>query len=398
MGTSSIMCAEDEREQVVKRRVTLPLYFIRHKHVGGVENAAYNLAEGLAEAGADLEIAALSEAQISPEFVASCRARPNIRLSSGGFGIAGFLPSHLARFFHEWWFARSLEGRQEMTIFPNYFTPPSRRSRCGQRVCIVHDLQHRHFPQYFPATKRLWLEVALRSTFRFADNVVFISQAALDDARREYPQFASERWISIPNAVSWEHFGAPNLVSPYDFPYILSVANHYPHKNIETLVRAFAGISAMFPDHHLVLTGQTRDTFTASSLGYGMSLEELARTLGLDGRIHITGYVPSQTLGTLYRHAACFALPSLFEGFGLPAIEAMGFGVPCIVSSIPALTEVTLGHALAVAEPLSVKAWSESLSLVLSNPRDEERLGKAAEDVRDTYDPKVVADRFLALL
>ncbi|MCM5559384.1 glycosyltransferase family 1 protein [Pleomorphomonas sp. JP5] len=383
------------------KTVVIPLHFIRHGAVGGVENAIYNLVEGLSLAGTQLQLEASGQVLLSSDFVTACNARPNIRLTIRDAippWAAKRLTPRFARFFEEWQFARGLSGYSSATIFPNYFTPPSRMSRCGQRVCIVHDLQHRHFPQYFSASKRLWLEMALRSTFRFADKVVFISKAVLDDARREYPQFSSERWVSIPNAVSWAHFGAPDLVSPYDFPYILSVSHHYPHKNIETLVRAFAEIATRFPHHHLVLAGQIRDRFTMSSLGYGMSLDELAMSLGLSNRIHVTGYVPSQRLGTLYRHAECFALPSLFEGFGLPVIEAMGLGVPCIVSGIPALAEVTLGHALSVADPLSVTEWSEGLSMILATPRDETRLKRVAAEVFDTYRPEVVGARFMELL
>ncbi|HEY8596429.1 MAG TPA: glycosyltransferase family 1 protein [Devosiaceae bacterium] len=378
-------------------RVSIPLYFIRHGAVGGVENAAYNLVRGLAETGAEVTLHARERRRLAADFADFCDREPNVELRCRGRfppPLQQLSDTRYGRFFEEYAFARTEAGSQDLTVFPNYFVPPGGSRHLGLRVGIVHDLQHRHLPQYFPAAKRAWLELALRSTFQNADFVVFISNASLEDARRYYPQYAGDHWVVIPNAVSWEDFGEPDPESPFAFPYILSVAHHFPHKNLETLLKAFALVRHRLPDHRLVLTGQVKSSFTRSSAGHGVDLGGLVAELGIADHVVITGFVSRKRLGTLYTHASCFAFPSVFEGFGLPPIEALGFGIPTIVSDIPVMAEVTMGLATRVMDYLSPSAWAEALLQVLSSAVPAET---GQHTMRQTYSPAGIAARLGAL-
>lgn len=143
-------------------------------------------------------------------------------------------------------------------------------------------------------------------------------------------------------------------------PYVLFVGTLEPRKNLVTLVRAFAALPpALLRDTQLVLCGRR-----------GWKNEELQTEivrLRLEAQVRVTGYVADAELPALYRAAAVFVYPSLYEGFGLPPLEAMASGVPVIASTAPALTEVLDEAALRI-DPLNVDALGQALGNLLSSP------------------------------
>ena len=96
-----------------------------------------------------------------------------------------------------------------------------------------------------------------------------------------------------------------------------------------------------------------------------VGLRGLIDELGLSDRVILTGYLDDAALGRWYRHAALFAFPSLFEGFGMPPVEALGFGLPVLTTDRTALPEVTLGLARLVSEPENPAAWASHLAEML---------------------------------
>jgi glycosyltransferase involved in cell wall biosynthesis len=131
-------------------------------------------------------------------------------------------------------------------------------------------------------------------------------------------------------------------------PYFLYVGNHKRHKNLVRLLKAFAG-SGLEHDFDLVLTG------TPSA-----ALRMRIAALGLSTAVEFTGSVPDVRLAELYRGATALLLPSLYEGFGLPAVEAMSCGTPVMASNAAALPETTGGAALSV-DPLDEAAMSSAM-------------------------------------
>jgi glycosyltransferase involved in cell wall biosynthesis len=142
-------------------------------------------------------------------------------------------------------------------------------------------------------------------------------------------------------------------------PYVLFVGTLEPRKNLSTLVKAFAALPhEILADTQLALCGR-----------WGWMNDELQaeiKRLQPTKSLHVTGYVPDSDLPALYRGATVFAYPSLYEGFGLPPLEAMACGVPVIASTAAALTEV-LGDAAERVDPLDIEAWSQRLLSMLSD-------------------------------
>jgi glycosyltransferase involved in cell wall biosynthesis len=140
--------------------------------------------------------------------------------------------------------------------------------------------------------------------------------------------------------------------------YLLYVGNLLPHKNLHCLLRAFALIAAEVPQI-LVIAGHKDPR-------YHPMLAEEAMALGVTEKVRFLNYVPAADLPALYTGADVFVLPSLYEGFGLPILEAMACGTPVIASHTSSIPEVA-GDAVTLVDPQDVPALASSIHLVLAN-------------------------------
>ena len=164
----------------------------------------------------------------------------------------------------------------------------------------------------------------------------------------------------VPNVVSEEftHEGAAHK-SASGSPYILYVGNFGPHKNVERLLEAYAGLpERLRAEYRLVLAGGFDR--------YVDARKAKARSLGLDGSTDFVGFVPDEQLPALYRGAALFVFASLYEGFGLPPLEAMACGAPVVVSRATSLPEV-VGDAGLLVDPRDVEPIREAIQRVLED-------------------------------
>jgi glycosyltransferase involved in cell wall biosynthesis len=137
--------------------------------------------------------------------------------------------------------------------------------------------------------------------------------------------------------------------------FVLAVGAHRPHKNYPVLMRAMAAVP---PDVSLVIVGCLDPAFRSP-------VPRLIAELGLENRVVLVPAVDDEWLPAVYRAASAFALPSLAEGFGLPALEAMAAGIPLVASAIPVLTEVCAGAATLVP-PTDPAAWAGALRAALA--------------------------------
>ncbi len=160
------------------------------------------------------------------------------------------------------------------------------------------------------------------------------------------------------------------------------------------MVRAFANVAKKRKDLLLVLCGQLPEGLI--SIGKDVTgLRGLITDLGLKDRVCITGYLSDQEVGDLYHHASAFAFPSVFEGFGMPAVEALGFGLPTLTTRCTSLPEVTLGMAHYVDDPGDVEEWASRLDTLVGSPRLP---AEAIERIRDHYDSRTIGQLYLQAL
>lgn len=149
-------------------------------------------------------------------------------------------------------------------------------------------------------------------------------------------------------------------------PYLLHVGQAYPHKNLARLIQAFAGIARRHPHLRLVLAGKPHPKESPK-------LRVLARNLGLLERVEFRSYVPAHELPDLYRRALAMVFPSLWEGFGLPVLEAMACGTP-VITSFGSGTQEVAGDAALLIDPLSGKDLEDAMATVVEDCNVREQL------------------------
>ena len=364
-------------------------HFVLAGQVGGAEQMLYNLMRGLRQNGEAFELVLSDPYRLEQAFRGELTEAMKRRITvSGGSG---------PRFVAEQRACLDRRLRAEATLFPNYFTPPLVPRRFGRTVTVIHDFLYRHFPQYAKPRKRLWLRFAHRLTFRNADAVVVLSDFVRQDAIRVYGERARRKLVVIPNPISWDRLEDSDTRPPSGRPYILTVAAHYPHKNLETLLSAFALVRSRLADVDLVIAGQRRSQLLGTLAGGG-DLEQQVERLGLSESVRFTGHVGDRELAALYRHAALFAFPSLFEGFGMPPVEALGLGLPTLTTRCASLPEVTLGKASYVDRPRDVEEWAERLQAMLEHRGDFEVSPETVAALRERYAPARIGKLYADVL
>lgn len=233
----------------------------------------------------------------------------------------------------------------------NCFSAPARRAR---RVVTIHDLTPLLFPEWHNAEVRRY-GPELRRTLRDQDLILAVSEATKRDMERHLA-IPSERIRVVPLAAA-ERFVVPSkdhverTLERHGIrrPYVLHTGTFEPRKNHVRLFEAFAQLPK---DPELVLVG-TKGWLNQEVFG-------AIRRLGLQDRVRILGYVPDDELPALYGGATMFVYPSLYEGFGLPPLEAMACGVPVLTSDVASLPEV-VGDAALLVDPYSVEELAEGM-------------------------------------
>jgi glycosyltransferase involved in cell wall biosynthesis len=230
-------------------------------------------------------------------------------------------------------------------------------ARTGQALVVtIHDLAFERYPELFPSR---WLRLYRRGI----EIAVGEAHAVLTPSRDAAAAVAAhgverERIHITPLAADGPAGAAPASSPPYDTPYVLFVGTLEPRKNLPRLVRAFrrAVRDASLP-HQLVLAGAT-----------GWQQDSLANELAADGggRVHLPGRVGAHELEALYRGADAVAYPSLYEGFGLPVLEALAYGRPTLSSSTSSIPEVAEDAALLV-DPEDDDAIAAGLVRILTD-------------------------------
>jgi glycosyltransferase involved in cell wall biosynthesis len=232
-------------------------------------------------------------------------------------------------------------------------------------VVTVHDLAWLFHPETYSANDLRMQHVALSGAAAGAARIITVSQATAGDLHIHYPHCA-DRITVIPLGVSPEFSPEGPSLSPNAFPgadrlgtgCVLYAGALQPRKNLLRLLAAYRQVLTERPAPPLVVAG--------AMTPYGQQLLEEAARLGLEQQVLFPGYLPEHTLASLYRAATVFVYPSLYEGFGLPVLEAMASGTPVVTSDISAMPEVA-GDAALLVDPESTERLAWGISLLLAD-------------------------------
>lgn len=275
-----------------------------------------------------------------------------------------------ARWLYRLWYRLRLPlpvqlftGRVDLFHSPDFVLPPVFGGI--PTLLTVHDLSFHYYPETFTPALVNYLNRVVPWSVRRATHVVADSRATKKDL--------IDLWDVPPEKITVLYSGvhprfqpvtnAEKLAAAHEKyglgrePYIFSVSTIQPRKNYQMLIRAFKPLAAAVP-HNLVIAG-------GKGWLYDQVLDEVEKQ-SLAGRVRFLGFVADQDLPALYSAADLFAFPSLYEGFGLPLLEAMACGVPVLTSNASSLPEVA-GEAAYQLPPHDEAGWTEAMGRLLGD-------------------------------
>lgn len=290
------------------------------------------------------------------------------------------------------WYWLTHHQRPSVVLYPAHLLPLYSPMK---NVITVHDLAFELFPDHFTARDRMRLSRGTRRAVKKADHIIAVSNSAKNDLVRLY-RVPESKITTIYEGCDTEFFQPASVTAietvkqkyQLNRPYVITVGTLQKRKNHIALVEALAQVKEAIRID-LVFAG-----------GKGWLYDELLQRiteLGLEDRVKLLGYVPDEDRPPLYSGAALFALPSLYEGFGLPILEAMACGAPVLTANNSALTEVGADAALFV-DAHSIEAIAEGLVKIIKDTTLRQRLIEKGFEQVKKFSWATTADQTLVLL
>ena len=293
------------------------------------------------------------------------------------------------------WLVPRILRRHRVDVYhsPYYLMP----YRPGVPVILTaHDLIPQLFPRHVSLKARIVFRLTTALALRSAEHVITVSDATRRDLEAHY-QSASAAITTIHEAASPQFRPLPaepvsEMRRKYGLPesYSLYLGSNKPHKNIASLVRAWSQLLSSFPQRPptLVIAGQWDARYPDA--------RHLATDLGLEPYVHFLGPVAEEDLPALYSGASLFVFPSLYEGFGLPVVEAMSCGCPVACSDSSSLPEIA-GDAALLFDPRSIESMVESIRIMLQDEMLRRQLAERSKRRAAHFSWQRTADETLAI-
>lgn len=290
----------------------------------------------------------------------------------------------------EQWEIARLAREGDLLHCPHYNIPYFYK---GRMVVTIHDLTHLAHRDFVP--NRLaycYARFMLKAAAQHACQIITVSEFSKNCIRKTLNVPAEKVHVisyGIPRRM--DPGGCPNIAAIEKLaitkPYVLFVGLLKPHKNVQALVRAFKLLPEHLRNsHQLVIAGKLDSGYPA--------VRQLSKEVALGERVVFTGHVTDEQLCALYARAKIFALPSLNEGYGLPVLEAMAYGVPVVVSNVSSLPEVA-GEAGILVDPRDDQSISKAIERLLTDETLRKSLGERGRQRAHSFSASDFAQRHL---
>ena len=338
-------------------RVGVNLLWMVPGEVGGSEEYSVRLLEAFARARPDdIELVLFVNNRVPDAHPTLAAAFPTVVGPSSSASRPGRV------LVESTWLVRQTRAERLDLVHHLGGTMPWRRPTPG--LVTIHDLQPWVHPQNFSAVKRAYLRMTVPPSARRAAVVTTLSAFVKADVVARLG-VDGDRVVQIPPGLDQPAAvavaDAERVLADLDLSgrgFVIYPAITYPHKNHVVLVRAFAQVVSADPEARLVLTGGVA--------GAEPTIAAEIDRLGLEGQVIRTGRLAVGDFNTLFGSATAMAFPSIYEGFGMPALEAMSRGVPVVAAANTALPEV-LGGAGLLVDPDDIDGWATALTEVLGD-------------------------------
>lgn len=229
--------------------------------------------------------------------------------------------------------------------------------RAKKRMVTIHDVYHLAFADQFSLLKRTYARFMINQAVKRSDIILTVSEFS----KHEIIKYTgtNKKIHVVYNGIGVEPSIYPdNSNSLFDSPYILYVGNVKPHKNLTRALCAFENLPEKYDDFKFVIVGKKENFITGDDAFVQQALK--------NKKVMFTDYVDDASLVGCYKFATLLFFPSLYEGFGLPPLEAQACGTPCLVSNVASLPEVC-GESVLYCDPYDVDDMSHKLEILLSN-------------------------------
>jgi glycosyltransferase involved in cell wall biosynthesis len=291
------------------------------------------------------------------------------KLSYGTYkAIWNLIPLKYQRFFNY---------KSDISHFFNYMLPPGVH---GKKIITVYDMVYKAYPEVVRFKTKTMLNLGLKKSIKNSDKIITISEFSKSEIIKYFPE-CEDKIDIVYCGVDYDLFrpisneqAITNVKNKYGITgqYLLYLGTLEPRKNIERLIEAYSKILKDVSDPPtLVISG-----------GKGWMYDtifEKVNELNISSNIIFTGYIDKHHIPILLSGAVAFIFPSLYEGFGLPVLEAMACGTPVITSNLSSLPEV-VGDAAILVDPYSVEAICEAIIKVTIDEALRESLSKKGID------------------
>jgi len=268
--------------------------------------------------------------------------------------------------------------------------------KAKKRVVTIHDVFHLAYSEQLSFSQRIYSKIVINAAVRLSDMIITVSNFSKNELKL-YTGVESSKVNVISN-------GVKSSTAPKDFEltgekygifknYILFVGNVKPHKNLKNLLAAYLLLDSSIQERYKIVIVGKKDGFIT---GDAKLFDWIEQNSGLKNNIIFTGFVADADMDTLYHNASLFVFPSIYEGFGLPPIEAMSNGCPVIVSDRSCMPEIC-GDAAIYFNPFDEKQISEKMTDVLTSESLQNNLRERGKFITEKYNWKTSASQHVDL-